>query len=668
MPFWNILTCLCYWTEPNSCTLDLLAIPNAAHYFSKKKDEKTFSGYFIRIPFLSISAQNLIVLTMSTDSPAFNNSNTDPLVHFSSSLINSNYKEMHMSNSIKQNNSLNINNENIHQISTIDSMEEIQIDLPKNNHIESLISQDGLGMQSFSDIEEEERGFALGLKQLLDRQKVSLGSDTTDILASNFNINNDPNTLSDIQKQKNEYINMDSSPTKHLIEDELSIPAKKPRLDQTPHSEEFHSSLVQSQPTPDTNNETVPSLNDSHSNSSEVHEKQISSQNTTINDVSTGPVVINSSPDMPNELLDSNDLTNNNDTNLNMDSGKNHTVSQFSIVEKMYKHKKYVPRIWMNYHDSWQLLLGMKTNADLQSIDSDFMDIESQRALYGADIEQILVYLRSELEIPEHYRMTIEFPSLELLLNQTDSECAVLSLKKLYRYHVLINGEEESTKTDVINKKDGSVGESHDILPNESISNGEHIGIVPKENDFFFEIRASTFPSHSIAMLSELLDQSISSTSSNISNELNDVIDKVEIQYSENNGEAKLELNKSVSLITDSEVDDGEFIGTEISNSIVDEASVDLKNQDDELVLDNTSSSRVLNDHGLDKNTSNDNQLNNEEDILYSMYDMDDSGTSKNDNSVQADKVSESGGSSIENAIDVDDNDLIAFDDDDLDD
>ncbi|PVZ97350.1 hypothetical protein BB558_006716, partial [Smittium angustum] len=249
----------------------------------------------------------------------------------------------------------------------------------------------------------------------------------------------------------------------------------------------------------------------------------------------------------------------------------------------------------------------------------------SQRALYGADIEQILVYLRSELEIPEHYRMTIEFPSLELLLNQTDSECAVLSLKKLYRYHVLINGEEESTKTDVINKKDGSVGESHDILPNESTSNGEHIGIVPKENDFFFEIRASTFPSHSIAMLSELLDQSIS-------------------------------------------IDDGEFIGTEISNSIVDEASVDLKNQDDELVLDNTSSSRVLNDHGLDKNTSNDNQLNNEEDILYSMYDMDDSGTSKNDNSVQADKVSESGGSSIENAIDVDDNDLIAFDDDDLDD
>ncbi|OMH84729.1 hypothetical protein AX774_g1737 [Zancudomyces culisetae] len=145
--------------------------------------------------------------------------------------------------------------------------------------------------------------------------------------------------------------------------------------------------------------------------------------------------------------------------------------------------KLTAPVTWMKHDEKWVRFLGKGSEIGEQ-------DKFAQNALFETSIEQLIVFLRTKLEIMDSHRITLEFPTLELFLNQNDAECTNVSLEKLYNYHCAV------------------------LLLRESHEEPESYENFPGANDFLFILRVEPFASHTLSILNELLDGESSEGSS----------------------------------------------------------------------------------------------------------------------------------------------------------
>ncbi|OLY78237.1 hypothetical protein AYI68_g7721 [Smittium mucronatum] len=158
-----------------------------------------------------------------------------------------------------------------------------------------------------------------------------------------------------------------------------------------------------------------------------------------------------------------------------------------SILSSTYKHPS-LPIIYMNHSNSWRLLIGSNSTSVDVKLENP-IDSQAQRALFGTDIKQLMVFLQSDLQIPENHRIILNFPTIDLVLNQSDLECSSISLKKLYKYHSELNSMNKS----------GSV--VMEWLNPDSSESG------PKYSQFYFTVKSEVYAKYTIMMLDELLDE-----------------------------------------------------------------------------------------------------------------------------------------------------------------
>ncbi|OMH83891.1 hypothetical protein AX774_g2589 [Zancudomyces culisetae] len=110
--------------------------------------------------------------------------------------------------------------------------------------------------------------------------------------------------------------------------------------------------------------------------------------------------------------------------NIFSDPGK--TRGHSCMAKVGLKPRKEVPQAWCKYKDEWFSILGSETFG---------LSAGKQRRLFVQNLKGFFEYLRSNLGFSATESICVEFPSLELTLHESDDECSILTLKKLFKYH-----------------------------------------------------------------------------------------------------------------------------------------------------------------------------------------------------------------------------------------
>ncbi|OLY82734.1 hypothetical protein AYI68_g3138 [Smittium mucronatum] len=150
-----------------------------------------------------------------------------------------------------------------------------------------------------------------------------------------------------------------------------------------------------------------------------------------------------------------------------------------------------LPRTWLRFENVWAIIIGDGSNEDFSS----------QFKLFNFCITDVLNSIRDKYSVEASSRFRIEFPCLELVLYDSDSECDVISLKKLFNYHCAVEKLRDSPRIPSIE--------------------GE-LKVKPEYWEFQIIIQCESCPSNTLSILDELCGEVRYETSASSSYKFDD--------------------------------------------------------------------------------------------------------------------------------------------------